>query len=237
MTYDEYKLQTLDESYEHCKRIMLAIDMVRCGRSDNAACKTAGLLVNDFWKFVYSDHNYVSDTRKHKYETWQEEFIKELFDLDDDQKPSDFIDIDFIGQFNKAMETLRKDEESIIRQYYIGGRTVDAIAESLNMLSPKVEHILWGAMVELGRRKKEFFMKKDDRQSGIKFIDELGLSRRTYNILDRSGIETIDELTDYYNSYDTLNLIRNMTRECMEEIKDKMHELGYTDFIADNTAE
>ena len=53
-------------------------------------------------------------------------------------------------------------------------------------------------------------------------LREYGLSNRTVNALNRGGIETLEELKNYidsYNSLEYLYLIENFGLKCMEEIK------------------
>lgn len=59
-------------------------------------------------------------------------------------------------------------------------------------------------------------------ETGFPSIDDLDLSVRSYNCLRRAGISTIEELRrlsdeDYYH-------IRNLSRKCIEEIKQKLYE-------------
>ncbi len=55
-------------------------------------------------------------------------------------------------------------------------------------------------------------------------IDELELSVRAYNCLKREGIDTVEKLLDY--SEDELLDIRNFGQKSIQEVKDKVKELG-----------
>lgn len=58
-----------------------------------------------------------------------------------------------------------------------------------------------------------------------KIIEELDLSVRAYNALKRAGINTIEEIRMY--GKDRLSHIRNLGAKCLQEIEDKLAELGY----------
>ena len=55
-------------------------------------------------------------------------------------------------------------------------------------------------------------------------IDELELSVRSYNCLKRAGINTVAELCD--KSPDEMMKVRNLGRKSMEEVEQKLSELG-----------
>ena len=55
-------------------------------------------------------------------------------------------------------------------------------------------------------------------------IDELELSVRSYNCLKRAGINTVAELCD--KSPDDMMKVRNLGRKSMEEVEQKLQELG-----------
>jgi len=55
-------------------------------------------------------------------------------------------------------------------------------------------------------------------------IEELELSVRAYNCLKREGIDTVDKLLDYKE--DELLQIRNFGQKSIQEVKDKVRELG-----------
>ncbi len=55
-------------------------------------------------------------------------------------------------------------------------------------------------------------------------IDELELSVRSYNCLKRAGINTVAELCD--KSPDDMMKVRNLGRKSMEEVEQKLSELG-----------
>ena len=55
-------------------------------------------------------------------------------------------------------------------------------------------------------------------------IEELDLSVRSYNCLKRAGINTLQELTDKTES--DMMRVRNLGRKSLEEVKNKLTELG-----------
>jgi DNA-directed RNA polymerase, alpha subunit len=55
-------------------------------------------------------------------------------------------------------------------------------------------------------------------------IEELDLSVRSYNCLKRAGINTLQELTD--KSESDMMRVRNLGRKSLEEVKNKLADLG-----------
>lgn len=53
-------------------------------------------------------------------------------------------------------------------------------------------------------------------------IDELNLSVRTYNVLKRAGVETIEEIQSMSDV--DLAMIRNLSQRCMDEVHSKLEE-------------
>ena len=68
--------------------------------------------------------------------------------------------------------------------------------------------------------------KEDDEKGKVleMSIDELELSVRSYNCLKRAGINTVAELCD--KSPDDMMKVRNLGRKSMEEVEQKLSELG-----------
>ena len=56
-------------------------------------------------------------------------------------------------------------------------------------------------------------------------IEELDFTVRSYNCLKKAGVNTISDLTSM--SYIELLKIKNLGRNSLNEIIDKMKELGY----------
>jgi DNA-directed RNA polymerase subunit alpha len=55
-------------------------------------------------------------------------------------------------------------------------------------------------------------------------IEELDLSVRSYNCLKRAGINTVQELAN--KSEEDMMKVRNLGRKSLEEVKNKLDELG-----------
>lgn len=55
-------------------------------------------------------------------------------------------------------------------------------------------------------------------------IEELDLSVRSYNCLKRAGINTVEELTQ--KTEEDMIKVRNLGRKSLEEVEQKLHELG-----------
>ena len=66
--------------------------------------------------------------------------------------------------------------------------------------------------------------KEEDAKQEYPTIEELELSVRAYNCLKREGIDTVEKLLDYTEN-ELLN-IRNFGQKSIQEVKDKIKELG-----------
>ena len=68
--------------------------------------------------------------------------------------------------------------------------------------------------------------KEDDRKEGVldKSIDDLDLSVRSYNCLKRAGINTVEELIQM--TEEEMMKVRNLGRKSLEEVQQKLNELG-----------
>ena len=68
--------------------------------------------------------------------------------------------------------------------------------------------------------------KEDDKNDGIleKSIDDLDLSVRSYNCLKRAGINTVEELTKM--TEEDMMKVRNLGRKSLEEVQQKLAEVG-----------
>ena len=73
----------------------------------------------------------------------------------------------------------------------------------------------------------DVMVEKEDDKNEEKLemtIEELDLSVRSYNCLKRAGINTVQELTD--KSEADMMRVRNLGRKSLEEVKNKLAELG-----------
>ncbi len=73
----------------------------------------------------------------------------------------------------------------------------------------------------------DVMVEKEDDKNEKKLemtIEELDLSVRSYNCLKRAGINTVQELTD--KSEADMMRVRNLGRKSLEEVKNKLADLG-----------
>lgn len=73
----------------------------------------------------------------------------------------------------------------------------------------------------------EFMVEKEEDQKEInleKSIDDLELSVRSYNCLKRAAINTVGELTQ--KSEEDMMKVRNLGKKSLDEVKQKLAELG-----------
>ena len=55
-------------------------------------------------------------------------------------------------------------------------------------------------------------------------VEDLDLSVRSYNCLKRAGIHTVEDLTK--KSEEDMLKVRNLGRKSLEEVINKLHDLG-----------
>lgn len=66
---------------------------------------------------------------------------------------------------------------------------------------------------------------EDQKEKALEMtIDELELSVRSYNCLKRASINTVEELTEH--SEDEMMKVRNLGKKSLDEVKNKLAELG-----------
>ncbi len=73
----------------------------------------------------------------------------------------------------------------------------------------------------------DVMVEKEDDKNEKKLemtIEELDLSVRSYNCLKRAGINTVQELAD--KSEADMMRVRNLGRKSLEEVKNKLADLG-----------
>jgi DNA-directed RNA polymerase subunit alpha len=77
-----------------------------------------------------------------------------------------------------------------------------------------------------GNKEEPIFeeIEEEDTKQIYPSIEELELSVRAYNCLKREGIDSVEKLLDY--SEDELLDIRNFGQKSIQEVKDKIRELG-----------
>jgi DNA-directed RNA polymerase subunit alpha len=76
-------------------------------------------------------------------------------------------------------------------------------------------------------RVSDFEVVDSDQNGNLEMtIEELDLSVRSYNCLKRAGIHTVQELIG--KSEDDMMKVRNLGRKSLEEVQEKLAELGYS---------
>ena len=74
----------------------------------------------------------------------------------------------------------------------------------------------------------EIMAEKDDKSKEKVLemtIEELDLSVRSFNCLKRAGINTVNDLIE--KSEEEMMKVRNLGKKSFEEVKAKLHSLGY----------
>ena len=100
----------------------------------------------------------------------------------------------------------------------------DALSFAAKIL---VEHFKVFESADASTKFNEVMVEKEDDKKEKKLemtIEELNLSVRSYNCLKRAGINTLQELTD--KSESDMMRIRNLGRKSLEEVKNKLNDLG-----------
>ncbi|MDF2906814.1 MAG: hypothetical protein K0R34_2135 [Herbinix sp.] len=67
-------------------------------------------------------------------------------------------------------------------------------------------------------------LKTEPESEEVKLIDDLDFTVRTYNCLKRAGVDTVDNLCELTEI--EVEMIRNISRKCVDEIKLKLSEIG-----------
>jgi DNA-directed RNA polymerase subunit alpha len=66
---------------------------------------------------------------------------------------------------------------------------------------------------------------EDEKEKVLEMtIEELDLSVRSYNCLKRAGINSVEELTE--KTEDDMMKVRNLGKKSLQEVRDKLGELG-----------
>ncbi len=100
----------------------------------------------------------------------------------------------------------------------------EAVSLAAKVLS---EHLcLFIDLSENARTAEVMVEKEDDEKEKVleMSIDELELSVRSYNCLKRAGINTVEELTN--KTSEDMMKVRNLGRKSLEEVLQKLKELG-----------
>ncbi len=109
----------------------------------------------------------------------------------------------------------------------IGVIPVDSIFTPVKKVNYRVEKTRVGQVTDYDKVGVEIMVEKeeDKKEKVLEMtIEELDLSVRSYNCLKRAGINTVEELTDKTES--AMMQVRNLGKKSLEEVKQKLEELG-----------
>ena len=151
-----------------------------------------------------------------------------------DELPIGVIAVDSIytpvERVNLAIENTRvghiTDYDKLTLDVYTNGTLApdDAVSLAAKVLS---EHL--NLFIDLSENAKTVDVMVEKEEDPIDRvlemnIDELELSVRSYNCLKRAGINTVEELIN--RSSDDMMKVRNLVRKSLEEVLNKLKELG-----------
>ena len=120
----------------------------------------------------------------------------------------------------------RDDFDKLTREIWTDGsiEPLDAMSLAAKILT---EHLDIFVNLTDEARHAEIMVEKEETQKEKMLemtIEELDLSVRSYNCLKRAGINTVQELTN--KSEPEMIKVRNLGRKSLEEVKNKLHDLG-----------
>lgn len=151
-----------------------------------------------------------------------------------DDLPINVIAIDSIftpvERVNIQIENTRvgqiTDYDKLTLEIFTNGTIEPSDAVSL---AAKVLSVHLNSFINLSENAKKAVIiapsEEDDKEKVLEMnIDELELSVRSYNCLKRAGINTVEELCN--KTADDMMKVRNLGRKSLEEVLNKMAELG-----------
>ncbi len=100
----------------------------------------------------------------------------------------------------------------------------DALSLAAKVLSEHLSLFINLSEVAVGAEVMNVKEDEDTPVASDKSIDDLELTVRSYNCLKRANINTVAELTS--KTYSELSKVRNLGRKSLDEIVDKLRELG-----------
>ncbi|MDO4912496.1 MAG: DNA-directed RNA polymerase subunit alpha [Lactobacillus sp.] len=129
-------------------------------------------------------------------------------------------------QVEAARVGKRDDFDKLTLEIWTDGsiKANDALGFASKIL---IEHFKVFESADAEARFSDIMVEKEDDQREKQLemtIEELDLSVRSYNCLKRAGINTLQELTD--KSESDMMCVRNLGRKSLEEVKNKLTELG-----------
>lgn len=135
-----------------------------------------------------------------------------------------------IKKVNYQVETTRvgkrDDFDKLTLEIWTDGsiKPEDALSFAAKIL---IEHFKVFLSKNIDTQFNDVMVEKEDDQKEKKLkmtIEELDLSVRSYNCLKRAGINTLQELTDKTEA--DMMRVRNLGRKSLEEVKNKLADLG-----------
>ena len=135
-----------------------------------------------------------------------------------------------VERVNMSVENTRvgqqTDFDKLTLDVYTNGTLSpeDSVSLAAKVLS---EHLnLFVDLSDAASRTEVMSAKKEDVKVNVMnmSIDELELSVRSYNCLKRAGINTVSELTN--KTPDEMMKVRNLGRKSLEEVLEKLKDLG-----------
>ena len=126
---------------------------------------------------------------------------------------------------NDLSELLEKFEslKDLKRVKNMGRKSLDEIIDKVHSLGYKFKFEIEPDQKQEKIEQKDISLLALDEIA----ISDLGLSVRSYNCLNRAGINDLSELLENFESLDDLKRVRNLGRKSLDEIIDKVHSLGY----------
>lgn len=128
----------------------------------------------------------------------------------------------------------RTDYDKLTIEIWTNGSTSpeEALSRSAKVLS---EHLSY--FIKLTEEDDSFSVtikeEEDSKNKSLEMsIEELDLSVRSYNCLKRAGINTVQELTQ--KTEEDMIKVRNLGRKSLEEVEQKLRELGFSFKKADD---
>ena len=177
--------------------------------------------------FIRTGRGFVSFTQnKENLKTWESKLESKLKSGQLIAVDSDFSPIEKVSYNVEALNTksLIEEEKLIIDIKTNGSRT------SKDVLS-EAAHILASHLSFIGKTEnitEDIFEEKEEVDNTSKLlslsISSLDLSVRSYNSLKRAGIEKVSDLAKMSNN--EINTIKNLGKKSLEEILERLDELG-----------
>ena len=129
-------------------------------------------------------------------------------------------------QVENARVGKRDDYDKLTLELWTDGSITpnDALSFAAKILE---EHVKVFMSADMSDQFANVMIEKEDKSNEKKLemtIEELDLSVRSYNCLKRAGINTVQELNN--KSEADMMRVRNLGRKSLEEVKNKLTELG-----------